>query len=89
MWNRNRDEVRQSIEEEGQSTVDVANICVDDYRDDDNYCYLCTRSLIPTQLAQLAQDGFRGRVESLSHSSCADRLVRSGQFASTNQPGTQ
>ena len=65
-WNRNRDEARQIVDYEGQSTVDVANICVDDYRDDDDHrCYLCTHNIIPTQFAQLAQDGSCDRVDSL------------------------
>ncbi len=48
-WNRNRGEVRQSVEDQGQSTVDVANICVGDYHDNgDCWCYLCTHNVIPT-----------------------------------------
>ena len=73
-WNRSRGE--------GRRTEDNTNICVDDYQ-----CYSCTHTLITAPLARFAQDGSRGRVDSLPRSPCTDRLGRSQQSFSAIQSG--
>ena len=73
-WNRSRGEDRR--------TQDNTNICVDDYQ-----CYSCTHTLITAPLARFAQDGSRGRVDSLPRSPCTDRLGRSQQSFSAIQSG--